>query len=71
MESCPTSKAEWDKAARVKKCSEKALEQNCSAVDQFVYHCVINGYRNKTLEVCAPSRIVFGKILILCLKDKF
>lgn len=58
--SCPTTKAEWDAAARRKDCSKIASTQKCSAVDQFVYHCVINGYRNVTVEVCAPSRIVFG-----------
>lgn len=58
--SCPTTKAEWDAAARRKNCSKIASTQQCSAVDQFVYHCVINGYSNVTVEVCAPSRIVFG-----------
>lgn len=60
VKSCPTSKAERDKAARMKNCDGKALRQNCSKVDQFEYHCVINGYRNITLEVCAPTRIIFG-----------
>lgn len=58
--SCPTTKAEWDAAARRKNCSRIASTQKCSDVDQFVYHCVINGYRNQTLEVCAPLRIIFG-----------
>lgn len=60
VQSCPTSKTEWDDAARRKNCSRIAYTQKCSAVDQFVYHCVINGYRNATLEVCAPTRIIFG-----------
>lgn len=58
---CPTSKTEWDAAARRKNCSKIASTQNCSPADKFVYHCVINGYRNETLEVCAPSRIIFGR----------
>lgn len=58
--SCPTTKTEWDAAARRKNCSRIASSQKCSSVDQFVYHCVINGYRNVTLEVCAPLRIIFG-----------
>lgn len=62
MESCPASKTEWDNAAFKKDCCKIALQQNCSSVEKFVYHCVINGYRNKTLEVCAPSRLIFGKI---------
>lgn len=58
--SCPTSKIEWDTAARKKNCSRIASQQNCAPVEKFQYHCVINGYRNETLEVCAPSRIIFG-----------
>lgn len=65
VESCPTSKTEWDAAARKKNCSRIALQQDCSPVEQFQYHCVINGYRNETLEVCAPTRIIFGKLLII------
>lgn len=65
VESCPTSKTEWDAAARKKNCSRIALQQDCSSVEQFQYHCVINGYRNETLEVCAPTRIIFGKLLIV------
>lgn len=60
VSSCPTSKKEWEIAARKKNCSKLASQQNCSSIDQFQYHCVINGYRNETLEVCAPSRIIFG-----------
>lgn len=58
--SCPTSKTEWDTAASKKNCSRLASHQNCSSVEQFKYHCVINGFRNATLEVCAPSRMIFG-----------
>lgn len=58
--SCPTSKKEWDTAATKKNCSRLASHQTCSSVEQFKYHCVINGFRNETLEVCAPSRIIFG-----------
>lgn len=57
---CPTSKQEWDTAASKKNCSRLASLQNCSSAEQFKYHCVINGFRNETLEVCAPSRIIFG-----------
>eukprot|EP00105_Crassostrea_gigas_P034656 XP_019918804.1 PREDICTED: uncharacterized protein LOC105318304 isoform X2 [Crassostrea gigas] len=58
--SCPTSKIEWDVASRKKNCSRIASQQNCSPVEKFRYHCVINGFGNETLEVCAPSRIIFG-----------
>lgn len=59
--SCPTSKAEWDDAARRKNCSSIASKQKCSVAEHFQYHCVINEFRNELLEVCAPSRIIFGK----------
>lgn len=62
--SCPTSQIEWDTAARKKNCSRIASQQNCAPVEKFRYHCVINGYRNETLEVCAPSRIIFGVSII-------
>lgn len=57
---CPTSKTEWDNAALKKNCSELAPRQNCVPVNKFKYHCVINGLRNKLVEVCAPERIIFG-----------
>ncbi|XP_052710892.1 uncharacterized protein LOC128185302 [Crassostrea angulata] len=60
VSSCPTSKEQWDKAASKKRCWEKALKQTCSAPEKFVYHCVINGYGNATLEVCAPERLILG-----------
>lgn len=59
--SCPTSKREWDIAARKKNCERIASRQKCDSVEKFKYHCVINGFRNEMVEVCAPSRIIFGK----------
>lgn len=60
MRSCPTSEEEWEIAARNKNCSKIASQQNCSSAEKFQYHCVLNSYRYETLEVCAPSRIIFG-----------
>lgn len=62
--SCPTSKIEWDTAARKKNCSRISSQQKCAPVEKFKFHCVINGYRNETLEVCAPSRVIFGVSII-------
>lgn len=59
--SCPTSKIDWEIAAGKKNCGKKASRQNCDSLERFKYHCVINGFRNKLVEVCAPSRIIFGK----------
>lgn len=58
--SCPTSKKELDIAARRKNCSKLATSQNCTEVENFVYHCTINTYRNSTLEVCAPKKLILG-----------
>lgn len=60
VSSCPDSKEAWDIAARRKNCSGMAAGQTCTKVENFKYHCVINGFRNKLVEVCAPKRIIFG-----------
>nr|XP_034327362.1 uncharacterized protein LOC105340785 [Crassostrea gigas]XP_034327363.1 uncharacterized protein LOC105340785 [Crassostrea gigas] len=57
---CPTSKTEWEIAARKKNCERIASRQKCDSLERFKYHCVINGFRNKMVEVCAPLRIIFG-----------
>lgn len=57
---CPTSKNELDIAAKRKNCDKLAISQNCSSIEDFVYHCTINSYRNATLEVCAPKRTILG-----------
>lgn len=58
---CPTSRLEWDSAAKKKNCSKIATSQNCTiAKETFIYHCVINEYRNETLEVCAVKRLIIG-----------
>eukprot|EP00105_Crassostrea_gigas_P043934 XP_019928082.1 PREDICTED: uncharacterized protein LOC105341198 [Crassostrea gigas] len=57
---CPTSKTEWEIAVRKKSCGRIASRQKCDSVERFKYHCVINGFRNEVMEVCAPSRIIFG-----------
>lgn len=65
VEKCPSSKKEWDDAANNKKCGKSAGKQNCTIADDFLYHCVINAYINETLEVCAPERIILGKIFLM------
>lgn len=56
---CPTSKQKWEKAADDMNCNKFATGKNCKDKSNE-YHCVINEYTNETLEVCAPSRIIFG-----------
>ena len=60
VERCPSSKDEWDSAAQKKNCENLALRQTCTTPDNFKYHCVINSYRNETVEVCAPAKIILG-----------
>lgn len=64
VKSCPTSKVEWDIAARRKNCSKLAAEaerKNCTINEkQPEYHCLINALRNKLLEVCASGKTIFG-----------
>lgn len=68
---CPTSKTEWEIAAYKKNCERIASRQKCDSVERFKYHCVINGFRNELVEVCAPSRIIFGKKNELNRKKKY
>lgn len=65
--SCPTSEEEWESAARRKNCHGTATQQTCAEPETFLYHCVINEYKNETLEVCAPRRLMTGSIFI-CIK---
>lgn len=57
---CPTTKAEMEEAARNKNCVSYAGNQNCTDPGKFKYHCVINVFRNETIEVCAPERKING-----------
>lgn len=61
--SCPKSKEEWESAAKIKNCSITAAQQTCTNADEFVYHCVIDGFQKETLEVCAPRKLIHGNIL--------
>lgn len=60
---CPTSKDEWDNAASKKNCSVMAEMQNCTNTELFVYHCVIDRFRNETLELCAPNTVIRGNAI--------
>lgn len=60
---CPRTKKEWDTAATRKDCSRLAGRQACTYPENFRYHCVINGYRTETLEVCAPRKLIIGILI--------
>lgn len=57
VDSCPQTAIEWKEAAARKRC--KTTSHTCSSLD---YHCVINAWMNETIEVCAPSVIIVGKV---------
>ena len=59
VESCPQTWQAWEEAAVRKNCG--GIPNSCSS---FVYHCVMNTWRNLTIEVCAPSRNIVGKKLL-------
>lgn len=60
VKSCPKSRKEWGIAASKKNCELPTL---CMKSEEpYLYHCVINGFGNETLEVCAPRRIIFGNV---------
>lgn len=66
VESCPRTKVEWDIAALKKNCGALAAEGEgkiCTDNEkQPEYHCLINPFRNKYLEVCVVAKIIFGNV---------
>lgn len=63
---CPTTKNEFDIAARRKNCPKLhfTADKMCmSGKKPYVYHCVINEFRNETLEVCAQAKFIFGNFV--------
>ncbi|XP_062570774.1 uncharacterized protein LOC134232812 [Saccostrea cucullata] len=60
VESCPRDKNEMEEAAKEKNCSHHAKNQSCTVPENFKYHCVINVFRNQSIEVCAPERKING-----------
>ncbi|XP_061192234.1 uncharacterized protein LOC133200461 [Saccostrea echinata] len=58
VESCPRSSREWEKAAARKGCNTINPSTSC----HFEYHCVINAWKNETIEVCAPGKVIVGKV---------
>lgn len=57
VSSCPRTDDEWEKAAARKNCEN--ITHPCP---DYIYHCVINAWMNATVEVCAPSRLIVGKV---------
>ena len=55
---CPQTRSAWEEAATNKNCS--SIQNSCSS---FVYHCVMNTWKNQTIEVCAPTQLILGKYI--------
>lgn len=57
---CPTNKTEWDQAASRKKCSHITdMSAKCGNKSP-IYHCLLNQWRNETVEVCASTWYISG-----------
>nr|XP_022290633.1 uncharacterized protein LOC111102257 isoform X1 [Crassostrea virginica] len=54
---CPRTEEEWTTAAARKNCGN--IKHNCVFIQ---YHCVMNTWRNKTIEVCAQSKNIIGNV---------
>jgi hypothetical protein len=57
---CPENTTAWQKAEERKNCSayEYARDDNRA----LRYHCVMNTYRNATLEICYPKVHIIGEM---------
>ena len=53
VKSCPQNAEEWGNAADKKGCE--------SLSHSLIYHCVMNIWRNESVEVCAASINIVGK----------
>lgn len=68
--SCPTDEVSWNERAGKMNC--ESITQNCAMTlgldtqtHRFQYHCLINSNMNATVEVCALSRYILGKHIIM------
>ncbi|XP_061186894.1 uncharacterized protein LOC133195024 [Saccostrea echinata] len=53
---CPSTQNEYNAAAKRKNCN--TFKHNCTS---FQYHCVLNEWMTGLVEVCAPSKFIFGE----------
>nr|XP_034328502.1 uncharacterized protein LOC105321734 isoform X2 [Crassostrea gigas] len=57
VKNCPENQREWEEAAQRKNCLVIQKYENCSKVE---YHCLVNEFRNETIEVCTNSKYLQG-----------
>ena len=55
VKSCPQNAEEWGNAADKKGCEK--------VNNSFIYHCVMNTWRNETVEVCALAIRIVGETI--------
>lgn len=60
VQTCPNDTTEWIKAKEKKQCN--LIIHNCTEKDKFQYHCLPNKVLDKLVEVCAPTKIIVGKM---------
>ncbi|XP_078333828.1 uncharacterized protein LOC111102257 isoform X5 [Crassostrea virginica] len=60
---CPRNEEEWTTAAERKNCGN--IKHNCVFIQ---YHCVMNTWRNKTIEVCAQAENIVDQECYLKVK---
>lgn len=53
---CPLDDMAYAERARQKNCGESL---SCGG-EKLVYHCLLNTWRNSTVEVCAPKNLITG-----------
>lgn len=55
VNSCPQSAEKWAEAAERLNCH--SISTKCTT---FVYHCVMDPYQTRLIEVCAPKKLILG-----------
>lgn len=70
VEDCPDSEEKWREAVARKNCA--AYASQCAEPEKLVYHCVVDGYINQILEVCAYEEfIVLGYCTYYNVEENF
>ena len=64
--SCPDNEEDLSKAIHKKQCKHLANVQSCTKPEDFRYHCILNSWRNATVEVCVPVIFSQGKGFRFC-----
>lgn len=59
MNRCPRNQQEWK--IREKELNCQSLHQSNDSKTELLYHCVLNAEGTELIEVCAPSKTIYGK----------